>query len=101
MQSRPSSEHLVGVADAFLVHLQYCADVRRTVVIQLSFETGSLRYKALEQALYVGSGRFVIDERGLTVEYRISQVCRGPGVAADQRTEGAGGRQSSAQPDVE
>ena len=52
-------------------------------VIQVTFETGSMRYKSLEQALFVGSGRFVIDERGLTVEYRISKVCKGPGPAVE------------------
>ncbi|OCT52133.1 hypothetical protein CLCR_09192 [Cladophialophora carrionii] len=56
--------------------------------IQVSFETGSMRYKSLEQALFVGSGRFIIDERGLTVEYRISKVCKGLGAAAED-TEAA------------
>ncbi|KAJ9607477.1 hypothetical protein H2200_007555 [Cladophialophora chaetospira] len=56
---------------------------------EVTFETGSMRYKSLEQALFVGSGRFVIDERGLTVEYRISKVCKGPGVP-DEDTAGAG-----------
>ncbi|EXJ59092.1 hypothetical protein A1O7_06523 [Cladophialophora yegresii CBS 114405] len=51
--------------------------------IHVSFETGSIRYKSLEQALFVGSGRFIIDERGLTVEYRISKVCKGLGAAAE------------------
>jgi hypothetical protein len=47
-----------------------------------------MRYKSLEQALFVGSGRFIIDERGLTVEYRISKVCKGLGAAAED-TEAA------------
>ncbi|EXJ71319.1 uncharacterized protein A1O5_05125 [Cladophialophora psammophila CBS 110553] len=49
----------------------------------LSFETGSMRYKALEQALFVGAGRFIVGEGGLTVEYRISKVCKGPGAAGE------------------
>ena len=57
-------------------------------VIQVTFETGSMRYKSLEQALFVGSGRFVIDERGLTVEYRISKVCKGPGVPNEDTAGG-------------
>jgi len=56
--------------------------------IQVTFETGSMRYKSLEQALFVGSGRFVIDERGLTVEYRISKVCKGPGVPNEDTAGG-------------
>lgn len=56
----------------------YC----HALVIQITFETGSMRYKSLEQALFVGSGRFVIDERGLSVEYRISKVCKGTGITA-------------------
>lgn len=58
-----------------------------------------MRYKSLEQALFVGSGRFVIDERGLTVEYRISKVCKGPGivdgVAATAATGDGGGEASN------
>lgn len=48
-------------------------------VIQVSFETGSMRYKALEQALFVGAGRFIVDDAGLKAEYRISKVCKGSG----------------------
>jgi hypothetical protein len=49
-----------------------------------------MRYKCLEQALFVGSGRFVIDERGLTVEYRISKVCKGAGAAQENVTSRSG-----------
>jgi len=51
--------------------------------IQVSFETGSMRYKALEQALFVGAGRFIVDEGGLKAEYRISKVCKGIGPGND------------------
>jgi len=44
--------------------------------INVSFETGSMRYKSLEQSLFVGAGRFIVDDGGLKVEYRISKVCR-------------------------
>lgn len=41
-----------------------------------------MRYKSLEQALFVGSGRFIVGEGALSVEYRISKVCKGPGDAS-------------------
>jgi hypothetical protein len=49
----------------------------------VTFETGVPRFKPLEQALFVGSGRFILDDSGLSAEYRISQVCKGPVIAAD------------------
>jgi len=51
--------------------------------INVSFETGSMRYKSLEQALFVGSGRFIIEDHRLSVEYRISKVEAGHQAAAD------------------
>lgn len=52
-------------------------------VIHVTFETGVPRFKALEQAIFVGSGRFILDGNGLTAEYRISQVCKGEGIVAE------------------
>lgn len=52
-------------------------------VIHVTFETGSMRYRALEQGVFVGAGRFVLEEGGLKVEYRISQVCKGDGLAEE------------------
>jgi Protein of unknown function (DUF3237) len=44
-------------------------------VNQMTFETGAEKYRALENALFVGTGRVVIGEGGaLTVEYQVSQV---------------------------
>jgi Protein of unknown function (DUF3237) len=44
-------------------------------VNQMTFETGAERYRALENALFVGAGRVVTGEDGaLTVEYQVSQV---------------------------
>ena len=41
----------------------------------MTFETGAERYRALENALFVGAGRVVTDDAGdLTVEYQVSQV---------------------------
>ncbi|KAI1616976.1 hypothetical protein EDD37DRAFT_645224 [Exophiala viscosa] len=51
--------------------------------IHVTFETGSMRYKALEQGVFVGAGRFVLEEGDLKVEYRISQVCKGSGLAEE------------------
>ena len=58
-------------------------------VIQVSFETGSIRYKALEQSLFVGAGRFIVDGSGLKVEYRISKVSKGPGPDASDEAVAA------------
>ena len=45
------------------------------VVTHVKFETGSDELRALEQKVYVASGRFVIEEgKPLVVEYKISQV---------------------------
>lgn len=45
------------------------------VVTHVRFETGSDELRALEQKLFVASGRFVIEEgNALVVEYKISQV---------------------------
>ncbi|CAO1601724.1 hypothetical protein XANCAGTX0491_005367 [Xanthoria calcicola] len=38
------------------------------------FETGDLKYKALENCTWSGNGRFVFENGGLSVESRISQV---------------------------
>lgn len=45
------------------------------VVTHVKFETGSDELRALEQKIYVASGRFIIEEgKPLVVEYKISQV---------------------------
>lgn len=44
-------------------------------VTHVKFETGSDELRALEQKVYVASGRFVVEEgKPLVVEYKISQV---------------------------
>jgi hypothetical protein len=40
----------------------------------VTFETGFEKYKELETGVFVGAGRFIVDERGLTSEYRVSKV---------------------------
>ena len=41
----------------------------------MHFETGDEKLKKLEERMFVGAGRFVVDEgKPATVEYRISQV---------------------------
>ena len=57
------------------VHLQNSSN--EGPVIHVTFETGALRFKPLEQALFVGAGRFILNDTGLSAEYRISQVCKG------------------------
>lgn len=38
------------------------------------FSTGSEKYKHLENHLFVAGGRFLVSEKGVQVEYKISQV---------------------------
>ncbi|OBT83547.1 hypothetical protein VE02_07788 [Pseudogymnoascus sp. 03VT05] len=40
----------------------------------LTFETGSAELRLLEQKVYVGNGRFIVEDGNLTVEYKVSQV---------------------------
>ncbi|KAL8657517.1 MAG: hypothetical protein Q9226_001831 [Calogaya cf. arnoldii] len=43
--------------------------------VHFNFETGDEKLKALENGVFVGAGRFVLEkDRPITVEYRISQV---------------------------
>lgn len=57
--------------------------VDQVEVIHVTFETGVPRFKPLEQAIFVGAGRFILDSDGLGAEYRISQVCQGPVIVAE------------------
>ena len=43
----------------------------------MTFESGCDRYKSLETGIFVGAGHFVVDERGLSSEYKVSQVVVG------------------------
>ncbi|KAL8903706.1 MAG: hypothetical protein Q9207_003750 [Kuettlingeria erythrocarpa] len=44
-------------------------------VVHFTFETGDEKLKALENGMFVGAGRFVLEkERPVTVEYRVSKV---------------------------
>jgi len=55
-----------------------------------------MRYKPLEQALFVGAGRFLVDDGGLKVEYRISKVSKGTGSGgAEALGEAAAGEGSA------
>lgn len=43
--------------------------------MHFTFETGDEKLKALENGVFVGTGRFVLEkDRPLTVEYRVSKV---------------------------
>lgn len=45
------------------------------VVTHILFETGSEALKDIEKKIFVGSGRFVLEEgKPVTVEYKISEV---------------------------
>ena len=48
---------------------------REHSVVHFTFETGDEKLKALENGVFVGAGRFVLEtDRPITVEYRISRV---------------------------
>ena len=48
-------------------------------VIEMRFETGEERLKELELGLFVGAGRFVVEQgKPVTVEYKLSKVVKGP-----------------------
>ena len=51
--------------------------VLMNLVINVTFESGCERYKSLETGVFVGAGHFVIDERGLSSEYKVSKVVAG------------------------
>lgn len=53
----------------------------------MTFETGAMRFKPLEEAIFVGAGRFILDRDGLSAEYRISQVCKGVGNPEPEKDE--------------
>ncbi|RVX70178.1 hypothetical protein B0A52_05511 [Exophiala mesophila] len=57
--------------------------------LHVTFETGASRFKPLEEAIFVGAGRFILDGSGLSAEYRISQVCKGIGSGNTVADEGA------------
>ncbi|KAL8752739.1 MAG: hypothetical protein Q9184_005642 [Pyrenodesmia sp. 2 TL-2023] len=43
--------------------------------VHFTFETGDEKLKALENGVFVGAGRFIVEKgRPLTVEYRVSKV---------------------------
>lgn len=46
--------------------------------IEMKFETGDEKFKALELGTFVGAGRFVIEKgKPVVVEYKVSQVVTG------------------------
>lgn len=48
---------------------------RESSVVQIRFETDSSNLKPLEDRMYVGSGRFIVEEnQPIVVEYKISEV---------------------------
>lgn len=48
---------------------------RRYIATHILFETGSEALKGMEEKIYVGSGRFIVEEgKPVVVEYKISEV---------------------------
>jgi hypothetical protein len=51
------------------------ACVRRKTDTHVKFETGHPKLKVLEDKVFVGSGRFILEAgKPVTVEYKISEV---------------------------
>ena len=49
------------------------------IVTLVTFQTGSAKYKALEEKVFVASGRFIIAAgQPIIAEYLISEVANGP-----------------------
>lgn len=49
-----------------------------TQVIEMRFETGEEKLKSLETGVFVGAGRFVVEEgKPVVVEYKLSKVVQG------------------------
>lgn len=45
------------------------------VVTHITFETGSEELRGIEEKIYVGSGRFIVEKgKPVVVEYNISEV---------------------------
>ena len=60
------------------VVLGLVADGIMHVVIEIKFETGEGKLKALEDGVFIGAGRFIVEkDRPVVVEYKISQVVKG------------------------
>ena len=50
-------------------------EANTTAVTHVSFETGEESLKDIEHKVYVGSGRFILEEgKPVVVEYKISEV---------------------------
>ena len=48
------------------------------IVIEMRFETGEEKLKELELGVFVGSGRFLVEQgQPVTVEYKLSRVVKG------------------------
>lgn len=47
-------------------------------VIEMRFETGEEKLKDLETGVFVGAGRFIVEQgKPVTVEYKLSKVVKG------------------------
>lgn len=54
------------------------ARVYDVVVIEMRFETGDEKLKELEVGVFVGAGRFVVEQdKPVVVEYKLSKVSKG------------------------
>jgi RNA polymerase I-specific transcription initiation factor RRN6 len=71
----------VALTDGVKAILGNSADAKTTEFgdsfVTFSFETGSEKYKDLENGTYVAAGRFVNEDGKTTVEYKVSRVMKG------------------------
>ena len=63
----------------YLLFLFHCGlTLIAVTVIEMKFETGDEKLKDLELGVFVGSGRFLVEEgKPAVVEYKISKVVKG------------------------
>ena len=71
----------VALSDGVKAVLGNTADAKTTdygdSFVTFTFETGSEKYKALENGTYVAAGHFLKEEGKTVVEYKVSKVITG------------------------
>ena len=77
-RKRPSLEALVCLVFISEYKKELAWHLLSVAVIEMKFETGAETFKDLELGMFVGSGRFIIEQgKPVTVEYKVSKVAKG------------------------
>ncbi|KFZ18518.1 hypothetical protein V502_04056 [Pseudogymnoascus sp. VKM F-4520 (FW-2644)] len=68
----------VETSEAILKALSGAPDAKTVefgnISTHVTFETDSPEFHLLEQKIYVGNGRFIVEDGNLSIEYKISQI---------------------------